>query len=482
MAELVELARTHGALLALLAPLFGACAAIATPVPRLSWALGAVAMIVGAGFAVDMALRMTASDAAVAVPLEGIPLHVDPLNAFAVAVVSVCGALTLIAAGASLQSLNPRAAPFAVALSLLACAGWIGALFASDLVGVLVSAEAALLASAGLLALGGERSVSNGAMRLLAAGGVGGALAFLGAAFVFAGAGSLDLTALAHAMPGRTALVSVGFGLLLVALFLKAGIAPLHAWVGASFGRADGFAALMLGVVGCVGALTVALRLAVHAVPDPAMGAGLSTALSLLGGVSILVGSLQAIGARNVRRMTAYAGVAQAGSVLVCVALGSPAGFAAALVQLIAMAATALALYGGAAASQAYAITALDGLARRAPLAGLAMTFGAVNLIGAPLTIGFLGRWRLIEAGVGVDWWWAVGAMTFASLAAVLYCGSLIERIYFRRAQAVMETPDPWRVAYYPALIAAILTIAIGVAPVWLLRAADVAAMMGAAG
>jgi NADH:ubiquinone oxidoreductase subunit 2 (subunit N) len=99
--------------------------------------------------------------------------------------------------------------------------------------------------------------------------------------------------------------------------------------------------------------------------------------------------------------------------------------------------------------------------------------------MGAPLTIGFLGRWRLIEAGVGAGWWWASMLVIVASLAGVFFGGRLIERIYFRRAsEAFAGETSAWRLALAPALLAAIITIAIGFAPGLLLRWTAAAASM----
>jgi formate hydrogenlyase subunit 3/multisubunit Na+/H+ antiporter MnhD subunit len=164
-------------------------------------------------------------------------------------------------------------------------------------------------------------------------------------------------------------------------------------------------------------------------------------------------------------------------------ALGSPAGFAAALVQVFAWSAAALALLSGAGVARGAGLDALDGLIRRAPLASAAITAGALSLMGAPLTIGFLGRWRLIEAGVGAGWWWAMGAAITASLAAVFYGGRLIERIYFRRANVALEADrDIWRFMRVPALLAALGAIALGVAPDLLLQTASRAAALALGG
>lgn len=481
-----ELARLHAPLLALIIPFIGAALALVTPSARLSWLLAVAAAATAALVALDLATRTLLREAPLLHPVEGVALRADGLSLFSAPLVAACAALTAVAAGASLRDFEQRVAPFAMALLLCIGAGWTGALLARDLVGVLLAVETAWLAGVGLLALTGERErgVLNGALRMLSSGGAGSALFILGAALVYRSVGSLDVAAIAAAHIETPRAAAVGAGLLLLGLALKAGAAPLHDWMGASYGRAGALAGLALGVVGAVGATAVIARVAAHIIMAPALGEGLAMALAVLGCASVFIGSMQAVGARNLRRLAAYAGVAQLGGVLLCVALGSPAGFAAALVQMTAFAAAGLALFGGAAVGGVHAIDSLDGMARRAPLAGAAMTAGAISLMGAPLTLGFLGRWRLVEAGVGAGWWWAAGAVILASLAGVFYGGRLIERLYFRRSGNAYEGgADLWSLTLAPALIASILIIALGLAPATLLDAASAAAalMLGGA-
>ncbi|HYD89161.1 MAG TPA: proton-conducting transporter membrane subunit [Vitreimonas sp.] len=479
----VELARAHAPLL-MVSVAFGAAALAMLSPPRLSWFIACAGALVSAVFAFDLAWRLLAGGGAFAFLLEGVALETDGVSVFGAALVSLTGVLALLAAGAQLGDFERRTASVATALGLAVQTAWIGALAARDLIGVFVAAETAWLAAAALLALSAERGALNGALRMLSAGGVGAALFLVGAALIHRSAGTLDLPAIAEAHIEAADAAALGAGLIVLSLALKAGVAPLHDWLGAGFSRANGAAAMIVGAAAVVGALTVLVRVAAYFVQAPAIGEGVSIALAVLGGASVVIGSLQAVGATNVRRLAAYAGAAQAGGVLLCVALGSPAGVAAALVQLTALAATALALFGGAAAGGVRTLEGLDGLGRRAPLAGAAMMAGAISLMGAPLTLGFLGRWRLVEAGVGAGWWWAAGAVIFASLAGVFYGGRLIERLYFRRAGEIyLGGAGAWRFAAAPLLLAAIVMTALGVAPGLLLDAADAAAaqILGAA-
>ena len=478
IAEGLELARINSPLLLVTGPLVGAALAAAIPNARASWAIAAIAAILAAVLAFDLGWRglFTAGS-------TGVSRH-DGAGLFVVPLLAGGGALVTLALGALSKDVSERAAPFAHALVLVVIAGWCGALLARDLFSMFLAVETAWLAGVGLAAVNAERdrAALSGALRMLIAGGVGAALLLLGVGFVANGVGEVRLLAFAETRIAAPELTSIGVGLILLGLAIKAGAAPFHFWVGSAFGRTG--AALVLGALAALGAVAVMVRVAGFAFAAPDLGAGVAAVLTVVGAASVVIGSLHASGARNLKRLAAYAGVAQIGCILLSAALGSPAGLAAALVQMFAMLAAALALFGGGAAIGGVALPSLDGLGRRAPLASVAISVAALSLMGAPLTVGFLGRWRMIEAGVGVGWWWAACAVVAASLAGVFYAGRLIDRLYFRKSSApYVGEGGGWRWLFAPMLVVAILAILLGLEPAWLLTAADAAAarMMGLA-
>lgn len=479
-ASLIDLARAHAPFLAIIALLIGAAVVFIGGPSRMTWLLACIAAVFGASAAIDFAV-LAFSGQAPQVANVGVVLHLDGVGVFAAALLSFVTVLVALAVGASLNEAGKGPAPAALALLLTIAAGWIGAALARDFIAIIAAVETAWLASVALAAVNAarDRSLLNGALRMLTMGGVATTLIVLGAAMLarVTGTFALDALPLAHIEAPR--LAGAGAGLVIIGLALKAGAAPLHAWSPVVLGRAGAIVSLGVGVIGMVGALAMLTRFAAYAIAAPAIGEGVALLLAALGALSVIVGALQAVGARNLLRLATYAGVLQGGGVLLSAALGSPAGFAAALVQLTAFAAAGLALYGGASAGRVQTLEALDGYAQRAPLASAAITAGALSLMGAPLTIGFLGRWRLIEAGVGAGWWWAAGLVIIASLAGVFYGGRLVERMYFRRAtSAYAREGGVWRVTLAPALIAAIAIIASGLAPEVLLRAVASASFM----
>lgn len=469
----LDLARAHAPMLAMAVLLIGAGVSALLPA-RAGWVIACLVVLAALFLVSDAALRALVGRSAI----HGAPLAFNAIAAFAAPLLVALMVMVLPASGAALGRGGAHSA--SVGLALCVGAGWVGALLATDLVGLVAGAHIAWLAAVAAVALSADRQrgALNGALRMLIAGGVGAALMWTGVA-LFARAVGSDAASLASGPITAPNLATVGIVLMMLPIAGAAGLAPLHSWVGPAFGRGGGLAVLMIGVVAAIGAMFVLARLAALATSAPDIALGVDAALVLLGAASIVIGSAQAIGARDLRRLAAYAGATQAGCVMLALALGSPAGFAAALVQVFAWAAASLALLGGALALKSADLNALDGLVRRAPLAAAAITAGALSLMGAPLTIGFLGRWRLIEASVGAGWWWAAGMALAASLAAVFYGGRLIERIYFRRADNVGDQDlGAWRWLSAPALLAAIAAIAFGLAPTPLLNVAARAAAM----
>lgn len=470
--SVVEQVRAHAPLLATAIPLCAAALVFLMSNARAAWLAAAVAAIAAAAAALD-AWSAGAWSGGASSPL----LALDGVGLAGAALIACAAALCIISNGAVFAGSKAKDASYACALWLCLGGGWIGALLARDFVDVFIASECAWLACAGIIALGGDRAAIHGALRMLSVGGLSAVLFLLGMGLTTAGTGALELAALPLARVIAADAAAAGAALMVLALAVKAGSAPLHVWLAPAMGRTSPLVALACTV--CMGgALALIVRLAAFAAPAPAIGSGASAALGALGALSIVIGSLQAIGAGNINRLVGYAGVAQAGIVLLSAALGSPAGTAAAMIQIAAMSAGALALLCGAAASSSgRQLTGLDGLGRRAPFSSIAITIGALSLMGAPLTLNFLGRWRLIEAAVGVEWWWAALLVIGASLAGVIYAGRLIERLYFRRAAAVTAVERaPWRLALAPALAASVFVIALGVEPSAVLRAAAAAA------
>jgi NADH:ubiquinone oxidoreductase subunit 2 (subunit N) len=446
-----------------------ASAGLVTVLPwrRAAWLIACAAAIAVAVLAASAAMVVAPAEGSA---LVGASRFVFPLVAVLLAAV--------VAASSDLRDAQPRAASLGYALLLSIGGGWMLALIAQDWILLFIGVEIAALSGIGLAALCANqgRTALRGAASLFVSSAAASIFLALGAALLTRASGAPLLEGVALGSIAAPALGALGAGLVLVALAMRAGVAPLQPWAAQFFGRASDVPVLAVGAMGCIGALGVLIHVASFLIQAPALGEYVAAALLTLGLASVALGSLQAIGADDLRRLGGYALAAQAGCVLVAASLGSPAGYAAALLVLFALAATAL-IYGAAMTTLKSAkLNALDGFGRRRPFSGAALAAAALSFMGAPLTTTFLGRWQIMEASVGADWWWAASAGVFASLAGVVFGGRLVERMYFRKQQEVVAAADGWSLSIVPALVLGLIGIAWGAAPGVLIESARQAA------
>ena len=66
----------------------------------------------------------------------------------------------------------------------------------------------------------------------------------------------------------------------------------------------------------------------------------------------------------------------------------------------------------------------------------MAFGVGAASLAGVPLTMGFLAKWRLIDAALEAGAIWIVATLAIGSLLTLVYVGRMLEAMFFRAPPA----------------------------------------------
>ncbi len=192
------------------------------------------------------------------------------------------------------------------------------------------------------------------------------------------------------ARTGNAPMLTVAFGLLMVAVFLRKGLLPAHSWMLASYERGP-LLPLTLLVNGHLGAFLIA-RLALPALPDLAREA--LPLLGDLGLVTALYAAVLAFAECQPRRLLALLSISQSSFILVGLESANADGITGALIhwQVVAVATTMLALVYT--AIEARLATPWDGmrslgLASSAPRLAVFFAVGGLALVGLPLTLGF---------------------------------------------------------------------------------------------
>ena len=206
---------------------------------------------------------------------------------------------------------------------------------------------------------------------------------------------------------------------------------------------------------------------------------------------SMTIGNLVAIGQINIRRLFGYSAIAHAGYLLVGVAAGiKNSGVDLATPEFVSVGPNSVLFYLGAyaAANLAafFAIIAISnrigsdliddyaGIARRAPFLAVALALALIALIGVPPTSIFIAKLYIFTAAVksGLVWLAVLGVINSAVSA---YYYIRIIRIMFLQP-ALSQAPIGMSPASWFALIVATgATLGIGIAPGYVLNAAETA-------
>jgi multicomponent Na+:H+ antiporter subunit D len=355
----------------------------------------------------------------------GIALVADRLGALMVLLTAAAGLWCMLYA---LREQRPRPEgpqrPFLLPMMNFLLMGVCGAFLTGDLFNLYVWFEVLLMASFVLLTLGNTRAQLIGTLKYVVLNLLS-SLTFLSAAGIIYGLyGTLNFADLARvtAAGGNTPEAMAAAVMLLVGFGIKAALVPVFFWLPASY-HTPSFAvsALCSALLTKVGVYSI-FRLCTLAFPVQGEAWRDSGVLAVLAAVSMVVGVLGAASQQHVRRILAFHSVSQMGYVLMGLAIGTPAGMAAAVLFFLhhAVVKSNLFLIAGAmqerTGSNHLKDPAIAGLLRASPLLAAAFLVTALSLAGIPPMSGFAGKLGLIVAGVDARSWWLVGVATGVGL------------------------------------------------------------------
>ena len=404
-------------------------------------------------------------------------------------VIALCGALGLLGGWRVLAARDGGGTTAGLYALAAGAAGVVAA--AVDLTTLLIAVEIVALISYALVSEGRTTRSDEAAMKYFVQGSVATGFFVLGMAVLvglFAPTGNYAqlATTLGDRVLGDPAMV--GVVLIVAALAFKAGVAPLHTWAPDAYETAPVPSAAFLATgpkLGAVFALVMFATLADGALKSVAL-VPLLLALAI---VSVLVGSIGALGQTSYRRMLAYAGIAQVGYALLAVAMLDPTSAA------FFMSTYAIATAGAFLAAESYqrfhpswdgTIAGLAGMGRRAPLTSAAVGVLLVSLVGIPPMLGFWGKFQVFATAIYgsaaaflgggsalVGWLLAVAVAVglAGSVISLGYYGAVLRALYLHAPERLPMDGYTHKGRERPSLVLLVVALAVfalGVAPaVW---------------
>ncbi len=305
-----------------------------------------------------------------------------------------------------------------------------------------------------------------------------------GVALLYGYANSVNLADILTAQSTSTqsdVLLYLGFGMLIVGLLFKAGIAPFHSWTPDVYqGSPTPITAFMASCtkIAAFGAIVRVLYVGFFASQWNWRPIIWAVAIA-----SIVVGAVLGLTQTDVKRILAYSSIAHAGFILIGLISVNRAGLASVLFYLATYGLTTIAAFGLVTLvrdsnGEASHLSQWSGLAKRSPLFAVTFTFLLFAFAGIPLTSGFTGKFVVFRAAYHTAAPLVVIALIGSAIAAFFYLRIVVMMFFAEPAEDGPTVSIPSVLSYLAITVGTLATLVLGVFPQPLLDLANNAAKL----
>jgi NADH-quinone oxidoreductase subunit N len=324
-------------------------------------------------------------------------------------------------------------------LMLLSTAGLMFLISSSDLLLLFISLE--LVSISSFVLAGFERSnpkSNEGAMKYFLFGAFSSAIMVYGLSFFFGATGSTHLTVSGLA---QSPMLIVSLILIVLGLAFKASLAPMHFWVPDAYEGAPTPVTTFFSIAPKLATFAALMRL--RFVLTVALQQDLHILLGIMAILTMTIGNFTAFFQNNVKRLLAYSSIAQAGYLLIGVAVGSSTGAEGLMIYGVVYVAMNI---GAFAVTQcvgqeagSYSLDSFDGLSSRSLGLSLAMTFCLLSLAGIPPLAGFMGKLYIFSSAVESGRWGLAVVGVLNSVASAYFYFRIVHRMFFKSPSTVSK-------------------------------------------
>ncbi len=307
-----------------------------------------------------------------------------------------------------------------------------------------------------------------------------------GAALVYGGAGTTNLTEIFQQVSlignggaASPVLLLFGAGLIVVGLGFKIAVFPFHMWTPDVYEGAPTNVTAYMSIAAKIGGVAALARVLATGLPVLVIGtsenASWQLAVGLVAVLTMVLGNFVAIMQDNMKRMLAYSSIAHGGYMLMAIAAAGTVSavdsvLTAVAVYLLAYTFTNLGAFAVLMAIEKNDGTGTDiedfaGLGRSQPMLAALMTVFMFSLIGIPATGGFIGKYFVFAAAVQAELYLLAAVGILTSVASAYYYMRPVINIYLRDDADGDPAAGATRYLKWAVYISAAGVILLGIAP-----------------
>ncbi len=403
----------------------------------------------------------------------GITLVADLLSAVMVVITAVTGLAVSVYALAEIGPRRERLGYHALFQVLLA--GVSGAFLTGDLFNLYVWFEVMLIASFGLLVLGGNKAQLDGGIKYVALNLVSTVFFLMGIGLLYGLTGTLNLADLHGAVRAveNQGLVTSLAVLFIIAFGIKAAVFPLFFWLPAAYHTPPvAVSAVFAGLLTKVGVYALIRMFTLVFTEDSAYTHNL---LLVVAAFTMVTGVLGAAAQNEFRKILSFHIVSQIGYMILGLALYTPLALVGAVFYLVHHIIVKANLFLVSGVSRrltgSFELARIGGLYKSSPLLALLFLVPAFSLAGFPPLSGFWAKYLLIKASLDIDAYLIAAIALIVGLLTVYSMTKIWAEVFWKphpqgRSPALSRLGRRERAALLlPVAGLAALTVAIGLYP-----------------
>ncbi len=327
-------------------------------------------------------------------------------------------------------------------LLLLALSGLMVMVSSPNLIVVLLGLEILSVSSYALAGLKRDDDrATEAAIKYFLMGSFASAFLIFGLALLYGAARSLEMPAVAASFAGPSGdslLGLAGLVLVIIGFGFKIALVPFHMWTPDVYQGAPTPVTAFFAVGPKAAGFAVLFKLVAPVGDQAFRSAKIQVVLGIVAGLTMLVASLTALRQKNIKRLLAYSGIANAGYLLVAVLSGDGVGlmFFLAVYLFMSFGAFGALIAMSRAGEEFHDLDDFAGIGAKYPWLGALFAVFLISLAGFPPLGGFLAKYYIFAAAVHKG---------LTPLVLIGLLASLISAYYYLRIVVFMYMREPVR-------------------------------------